>query len=160
MRHWKLQNEDTNSGERYYHFSSVRISVRCQAQASGFLCCPHLTARQDDALGERHGRSPHKQSSKTGLAIWAQVHNQAPSSITGCFLSSPYLCLQPTLWPFEIKAPRLASAPTPSPDSPVCLEDRALGKKWGLYKVGSSCCADGKTEVWRSCPRIQNHTQW
>lgn len=85
---------------------------------------------------EVHGRGSHKQSSNTDLATWAQASTQAWSSITGCFLSSPYLGLQPTLWPSEIKAPRLASALAPCPDFPVCLEDRALGKKWGLYKVG------------------------
>lgn len=40
------------------------------------------------------------------------------------------------------------------------MPDRVLGKNWGLHKVGSSYCADRKTEVQRSCPRIQNYTQW
>lgn len=113
---------------------------------------------------EVHGRGSHKQSSNTDLATWAQASTQAWSSITGCFLSSPYLGLQPTLWPSEIKAPRLASALAPCPDFPVCLEDRALGKKWGLYKVGSSYCTDGETGVQRSSqgdrtiPMAESHT--
>lgn len=89
----------------------------------------------DDALGSRRQRPPQAE-------FQSRLRTLGPGQQPGIvqcrwllpFLS--YLCFQPTLWPFEIKAPRLASAPTPCSDSPVCPEGRALGKtgantRWG-----------------------------